>query len=152
MVRRLFSTPRSIVEAVLLTFLVGAFLAPGAGAALSVPRAQRVAINALLDKFIPDVVRGDDPAAGRSLVGRYVRVGSVQRYPAKGSRFHGWIGRSRPGTRSRPSRRRGGPRRSSDRTTSVARSPAPLTVRALIAVASAPGCWCFRLRPWAHWP
>jgi len=30
MVRRLFSTPRSIVEAVLLTFLVGAFLAPDA--------------------------------------------------------------------------------------------------------------------------
>jgi hypothetical protein len=61
---------------------------------------DRPAINALLDKFIPDVVEGRNLAAGWNLAGGYARVVShrawlrgntpIQRYPAKGKTFHGW--------------------------------------------------------------
>jgi hypothetical protein len=81
----------SIFKGVALAVLVAALLAPSSDAAGRVTPAQRAAINALLDKFIPDVVRGDDPAAGRTLVAHYISVGSVQHYPAKGTTFHGWL-------------------------------------------------------------
>jgi hypothetical protein len=61
---------------------------------------DRPAINALLDKFIPDVVEGKNLAEGWNLAGGYARTVShrdwlrgdtpIQRYPAKGTTFHGW--------------------------------------------------------------
>ncbi len=75
-----------------LVALLAALVAPtAAGARPHVSAADRAGINALLDRFVPDVVRGENLSAGRALVGRYVQVGAVQRYPAKGTQFHGWI-------------------------------------------------------------
>jgi len=61
---------------------------------------DRPAINALLDKFVPDVVEGKNLAEGWNLAGGYARKVShrdwlrgdtpIQRYPAKGTTFHGW--------------------------------------------------------------
>lgn len=61
---------------------------------------DRPAINALLDKFVPDVVVGKNLKAGWPLAGGYARAVSyrdwlrgdtpIQRYPAKGTSFHGW--------------------------------------------------------------
>lgn len=71
--------------------------------ALGAPRQvppDRPAIDALLDKFVPDVVEGHDLAEGWNLAGGYARAVSheewlrgntpIQRYPAKGTTFHGW--------------------------------------------------------------
>lgn len=52
---------------------------------------DRAAVNALLDKFVPDVLEGHDLKAGKALVGGYVTVGTVQRYPAKQQDLHGWL-------------------------------------------------------------
>jgi hypothetical protein len=62
---------------------------------------DRPAIDALLDRFIPDVVEQKDLKAGWNLTGGFARVTtyrewlrgntSVQRYPAKGARFHGFV-------------------------------------------------------------
>jgi len=61
---------------------------------------DRPAINALLDRFVPDVVVGKDLKAGWPLAASYARAVTyrdwlrgdtpIQRYPAKGSTFHGW--------------------------------------------------------------
>jgi len=61
---------------------------------------DRPAINALLDRFVPDVVVGKNLKAGWALAGGYARAVSyrdwlrgdtpVQHYPAKGATFHGW--------------------------------------------------------------
>jgi hypothetical protein len=69
--------------------LVLAGLAPDAFAVRSVPQ-PRAAIDALLDRFVPEVLERKDVAAGARLVGGYVTVESVQPYPAKGTHFHGW--------------------------------------------------------------
>ena len=60
---------------------------------------DRSAINALLDRFVPDVVVGKNLKAGWQLAGGYARAVSyrdwlrgetpVQHYPAKGTTFHG---------------------------------------------------------------
>ena len=62
---------------------------------------DRPAINALLDAFVPAVVEQKDLRNGWSLVAGAARTTShrawlqgntsVQRYPAKGNRFHGFI-------------------------------------------------------------
>jgi hypothetical protein len=80
------------VRRLALVLLLAALVAPAAArAAPRVLPADRAAINALLDRFVPDVVRGENLAEGRTLVGRYVQVAAVQRYPAKGTQFHGWV-------------------------------------------------------------
>jgi hypothetical protein len=79
-------------------------LALPAGAAAREPRTvkpDRAAINKLLDEFIPaavaqkDLQRGWELSAGaaRTVPHRAWLRGdtSVQKYPAKGSEFHGWI-------------------------------------------------------------
>ena len=63
---------------------------------------DRAAINALLDEFIPAVVEQKDLRPGWDLTGGVLRVTSryrqwlpgntsVQTYPAKGTRFHGYL-------------------------------------------------------------
>jgi hypothetical protein len=64
-------------------------------------KADRAAIGALLDKFVPDVVEQKDLKAGWDLAAGYARVASrrdwlrgdtpIEHYPAKGTRFHGFI-------------------------------------------------------------
>lgn len=66
-------------------------LVAAAPAQARLSRADRAAVNRLLDKFIPDVVAGKDLRAGRALVGGYVSIDTVQRYPAEGTTFHGWL-------------------------------------------------------------
>jgi hypothetical protein len=69
---------------------------------------DRAALNALLDKFVPDVVRQENLKEGWNLVGGASRTvpyaqwvkgnTSVQSYPAKGTSFHGYtINYSYPG-------------------------------------------------------
>jgi hypothetical protein len=62
---------------------------------------DRPAIDRLLDEFVPDVVEGKNLKKGWTLVAPPVRSTSyadwvrgdtsVQRYPAKGTKFHGYI-------------------------------------------------------------
>ena len=76
-------------------------LAPGALGDPKTVKPDRPAINRLLDEFIPAVVEQKDLKRGWQLVGGVSRVvsyrqwltgnTSVQTYPAKGTRFHGWI-------------------------------------------------------------
>jgi hypothetical protein len=73
--------------AVLLALLALVVAAP---AQARVSAADRAAVNRLLDRFVPDVLVGRDLRAGKALVGGYVTVDTVQRYPAEGTRFHGW--------------------------------------------------------------
>lgn len=72
-----------------LAALVALVAAAPAQARLS--KADRAAVNQLLDKFIPAVLVGKDLNAGKALVGGYVTVDSVQHYPAEGTTFHGWL-------------------------------------------------------------
>lgn len=61
---------------------------------------DRRAINRLLDAFVPDVVEQRDLRAGWKLSGGYTRMvsfkdwidgnTSIERFPAKGTTFHGW--------------------------------------------------------------
>jgi hypothetical protein len=63
--------------------------------------ADRTAINALLDRFIPAAVAQKNLQLGWELSAEYARTvshaewmkgnTSVQRYPAKGTTFHGWV-------------------------------------------------------------
>jgi len=63
--------------------------------------ADRAAINALLDQFIPAAVAQKNLQLGWDLSAEYARTvshaewmkgnTSVQKYPAKGKTFHGWI-------------------------------------------------------------
>jgi hypothetical protein len=85
----------------LALFLLPVLLLAAANAATQkqVPP-DRPAINALLDQFVPDVVVGKDLKAGWPLAAGYARAVSysdwlrgdtpIQRYPAKGTAFHGW--------------------------------------------------------------
>jgi hypothetical protein len=68
-----------------------ATLVVAAPASAGVSKADRAGVNALLDKFIPQVLAGKDLKAGKALVGGYVGVDTIQRYPAAGTRFHGWL-------------------------------------------------------------
>ena len=78
------------MKRIALAVLVALVLPAGASAAPKVKPTDRAAINALLDDFIPSVVAGKDVKRGKALVGGYAST-SVQRYPAKGSTFHGWL-------------------------------------------------------------
>jgi hypothetical protein len=62
-----------------------------APAQAGISKSDRAAVNALLDRFVPDVVAGKDLKAGRALVGGYVSVPTIQRYPAAPGHFHGWL-------------------------------------------------------------
>jgi hypothetical protein len=94
---------RSVCVALLFFTVVLTALVPAAVAAPE-PRhvkPDRAAINALLDEFVPDAVaqknleRGWELSAGAARTTTHAQWlkgdTSVQRYPAKGTRFHGWI-------------------------------------------------------------
>jgi hypothetical protein len=87
--RRRFDVSLDMKRLAFLVVLVAAVCAAPAQAGVS--KTDRAAVNALLDKFIPDVVAGKDLRAGKALVGGYVSVDTIQRYPAEGTRFHGWL-------------------------------------------------------------
>ena len=82
--------------------LVLALVLPVAATAAGQPQVppDRPAINALLDRFVPDVVVGKNLKAGWPLAAGYARAVShrdwlrgetpIQRYPARGTTFHGW--------------------------------------------------------------
>jgi hypothetical protein len=85
-----------------LVILLALVLVPSAFAdSKRVSPADRVAINKLLDEFIPDVVeqknlkRGWDLVAGVEKSVSYKEWvngdTSIQRYPAKGTKFRGWL-------------------------------------------------------------
>jgi hypothetical protein len=76
-------------RALVITALLAAVAAAPAQAGIS--KADRASVNALLDRFIPDVVAGKDLRAGKALVGGYVSVDTIQRYPAAPGRYHGWL-------------------------------------------------------------
>lgn len=78
------------MKRLLLVALVALCAVAPARAARIAP-ADRAAVNALLDRFVPDVLAGHDLQAGKALVGGYVTVGTVQRYPAKAQNLHGWL-------------------------------------------------------------
>jgi hypothetical protein len=96
---------RSLVTRPVLALPLAALVLGLAGAAHAAAPKQvkpdRAAINALLDEFVPDVVAQKDLRRGWELVAGVARTTSraewlkgntsVQRYPAKGSRFHGWL-------------------------------------------------------------
>lgn len=81
--------------------LLALVLVPGAVADPKQVKPERAAINKLLDEFIPAVVeqkdlkRGWELVAGAEKTVTYKRwlAGdtSIQRYPAKGTTFHGWL-------------------------------------------------------------
>jgi hypothetical protein len=96
--------PRVTTTMRLLLVLVVVLLLPATTAAAGEPRTvkpDRAAINRLLDEFIPDAVaqknlqRGWELSAGvaRTVSHREWLKGntSVQKYPAKGAKFHGWL-------------------------------------------------------------
>jgi len=76
-------------------------LPAAAHAGTKVRPADRAAINHLLDQFIPAAVAQKDLQLGWDLSAQYARTvshaqwmkgnTSVQKYPAKGSTFHGWL-------------------------------------------------------------
>ena len=92
-------------EPVPIRLLVVALLALAVPAAASADPSQmkpdRGAIGALLDEFIPDVVAQKNLKAGWDLTGGVARSTSrrewlrgntsIERYPAKGTRFHGFV-------------------------------------------------------------
>jgi hypothetical protein len=93
---------KPVLLRLLLVIALLALAAPAvAGADPSPMKADRAAIGALLDQFIPDVVEQKNLKAGWDLAGGYTRTTSyrdwlrgetsVERYPAKGLRFHGFI-------------------------------------------------------------
>jgi hypothetical protein len=86
----------------LLVVLLALTLVPSALAdSKRVKPADRAAINKLLDEFIPAVVEQKDLKRGWDLVAGVEKTvsykewlkgdTSVQRYPAKGTSFHGWL-------------------------------------------------------------
>jgi hypothetical protein len=85
----------------IVALLAAALLvAPPAAADPKQVKPDRRAIDRLLDAFVPDVVEQKNLRAGWALTGGYSREvsyrawlrgdTSVQRYPARGTRFHGW--------------------------------------------------------------
>jgi hypothetical protein len=85
----------------LLALCVALALPAAATAAPRVAKPDRAAINRLLDEFIPAAVAGKDLQRGWELSAGAARTvshaewmkgnTSVQRYPAAGTRFHGWL-------------------------------------------------------------
>ncbi len=81
--------------------LLALVAAPGAPAQPKQVKPDRAAINRLLDEFIPAVVEQKDLKRGWELVAGVEKVvpykqwlagnTSIQRYPAKGNTFHGWL-------------------------------------------------------------
>jgi len=86
-----------------LTLVILALALPAAASAeqIRVKPADRAAINELLDRYIPAAVAQKDLQLGWDLSAQYARTvshaewmkgnTSVQKYPAKGKTFHGWI-------------------------------------------------------------
>lgn len=92
---------RRLLALAALSALLAAALAGRAAATPEPPtvKPDRAGVNALLDRFIPDVVAAKDLPAGWALVLPGVRGAKsdwlkgdtpFQRYPAKGTAFHGW--------------------------------------------------------------
>jgi hypothetical protein len=89
------------VPRVVLVALLALTLAPSALADQKQVKPDRAAINRLLDEFVPAVVEQKDLKRGWTLVGGVARVvsyrqwlagnTSVQKFPAKGTTFHGWL-------------------------------------------------------------
>jgi hypothetical protein len=86
----------------LLVILLALTLVPSALAdSKRVKPADRAAINKLLDEFVPAVVEQKDLKRGWNLVAGVEKTvtynewlkgnTSVQKYPAKGATFHGWL-------------------------------------------------------------
>jgi hypothetical protein len=86
---------------VFVVALLAALVAPPAQAAKGVSPAERRAIDATLDRFVPAAVQRHDLAASYGLVTPAMRTGisrrawahgttNVMAYPARGTRFHGW--------------------------------------------------------------
>ena len=81
--------------------LLAAVIAAPAQAAYRLKPAERRAIDATLDRFVPAAVQRHDLAASYDLVTPAMRTGisrrawahgqtNVMAYPARGTRFHGW--------------------------------------------------------------
>jgi hypothetical protein len=88
--------------------LLLALALPATAAGARTVKPDRAAINRLLDEFIPAAVAQKNLQRGWELSGGYARTvshrewlkgnTSVQKYPAKGTTFHGWtVNYSRPG-------------------------------------------------------
>jgi hypothetical protein len=86
---------------VFVVALLAVFVAAPAHAAYRLKPADRRAINATLDRFVPSAVQRHDLAGAYDLVTPTMRTGisrsawahgttNVMAYPARGTRFHGW--------------------------------------------------------------
>src|SRR3954452_23108586 len=94
-------TSKHPMRALALTILVLALPSVAHANQVRVKPADRAAINALLDQFIPAAVAQKNLQLGWDLSAEYARTvshsewmkgnTSVQKYPAKGKSFHGWI-------------------------------------------------------------
>src|SRR3954451_11121865 len=94
-------TSKRPMRALALTILVLALPSVAHANQVRVKPADRAAINALLDQFIPAAVAQKNLQLGWDLSAEYARTvshaewmkgnTSVQKYPAKGKTFHGWI-------------------------------------------------------------
>ena len=78
------------MQRLLIAVLLALALPAGALADPKQVKPDRAAIGALLDKFVPAVVAGKDPRFGKTLVAGDATT-YVQRYPAKGTSFHGFL-------------------------------------------------------------
>ena len=85
----------------LIVVLLALTLVPNALADPKPVKPDRAAINRLLDEFVPEVVEQKDLKHGWELVAGVEKTvsykewiagnTSIQRYPAKGTTFHGWL-------------------------------------------------------------
>lgn len=92
---------RPLLAAIAVAVTLAAVLPAGASADPRQVKPDRAAIDKLLDAFIPAVVEQKDLRAGWNMVGGVARATShrdwlqgntsVQRYPAKGTQFHGFV-------------------------------------------------------------
>lgn len=78
------------MQRLLIAVLLALALPAGALADPKQVKPDRAAIGALLDRFVPAVVAGRDPQLGKTLVAGDATT-YVQRYPAKGTSFHGFL-------------------------------------------------------------
>jgi hypothetical protein len=90
-----------VKRGVFFVVLVAALVAAPAQAAYRLKPADKRAIDATLDRFVPAAVQRHDLAAAYDLVTPAMRTGisrrawahgttNVMAYPARGTRFHGW--------------------------------------------------------------
>jgi hypothetical protein len=96
-----FVTSNNPMRAVALVILALAVPAAARAGQVHVKPADRAAINRLLDQFIPAAVAQKNLQLGWDLSAQYARTvshaewmkgnTSVQKYPAKGTTFHGWV-------------------------------------------------------------